>query len=433
MEAKNIPSAEPVVASETLENEEAQIALGSTRILNVPFATRKTNKPEGDIRVGRFNIHPGAKVSYKYDDNIFLEADQSFSNGTFESPTSDSIYTLSGSLGVSKELEDGDPWGFEFFYEAKDENFIKTSQEDFIHHDLDVEVTLAGKGGRTQLSLFGNYLNTVDPSSSEFASNFNPRSERTLTELGERFRWALTPRTVVSLNGKMGFERFEASTLQGEDNNEFNASSSFLWAWTSLTSFGVNLIYQNTLYTAPQSTNNDSNLYGFFAVVKFEPSALISGDLGIGYQERIISGGSSRGGFSYKANLNYDFSDRTKFTLKGERSVQDSTFAATSFHIATNISLAWEQQWPLFPKIGTRAFFGFENRDFSEAQADAINDNGTLKERSDNVTTAELDLIYNIQKWLKVELGYKRSQDSSNFDDGDYVRNSLSLSVATVF
>lgn len=412
--------------------QKIQVAQGFGGIREVPFSARR-QRPEGDIHLGRFEIHPSVGVSYKYDDNIFLEADQSFADGSFESPTSDSIYTLIGSLGVSKELKAGDSWGFDFLYEAQDENFIKTDSEDFLQHDLDVALTLAGKGGRTRITLFGNFLDTVDPPSSDFASNFNPRSQRTLTELGERFRWALTPRTLLSLDGAIGFQRFDAAALQGEDENDLNASASVLWAWTPLTSFGINLIYENTHYTAPQTTNSDSNLYGFLLIAKFEHSALVTGDMGIGYQERFVSGGSSRAGFTYKSNLKYKYSDRTQFILEGERGIQDSTFAATSVNLKTNISIAWEQQWPLFPKIGTRVFLGFENLDFDEGQADNVNGGGTIKNKSVDLTTAGFDLIYDVQKWLKAEIEFMRIENSSNFDSDDYVSNILTFSVTTVF
>ena len=109
--------AEPVLKNEELslevvENEipefpKIQVAQGFGGIREIPFSSRK-KKPEGDIRIGRFEIHPGAAITYEYDDNIFLEADQTFSNGTLQSPTSDSIYTLKGNLGIIKELQAGD-------------------------------------------------------------------------------------------------------------------------------------------------------------------------------------------------------------------------------------------------------------------------------------------------------------------------------------
>jgi hypothetical protein len=434
--------AEPVLESEDLSLEvvekeipefpKIQVAQGFGGIREVSFSSRK-KKPEGDIRIGRFEVHPGAGISYKYDDNIFLEADQTFLNGSLQSPTSDSIYTLKGNLGIIKELEAGDTWGFNMFYEARDENFIKVNAQDFLHHNLDTELILAGQGGRTQLTLFGNFLKTVDPPSTEFASNFSPRQKRTSTELGETFRWALTPRTLLGLDGKIDFQRFDASALQVGDKNDFTVSTSALWAWTTLTSFGFDLIYENTFHTAPQSVNLDSNLYGFFVVAKFEPSALISGSLGLGYQKRFISGGSNRAGLSYKMDLSYDFSDRTKFILAGERSIQDSIFAATSVHIKTGVNFAWEQQWPLFPKIGTRAFIGIKNLDFTNPQADNVNGGGAIKDRSDNISTVGLDLIYDIQKWLKAEIEYMRIENSSDFDNRDYLSNVLSFSVTTVF
>jgi hypothetical protein len=435
--------AEPVLKSEELFLEVAekeipefpkiQVAQGFGGFSEIPFSARKNKKPEGDIKLGRFEIHPGASITYKYDDNIFLNADQSFTDGSFESPTSDSVAILKGSFIASKELRLGDSWGFDMFYEAQNESFIKTTTEDFLQHDLDAELTLAGLGGRTKITLFGNFLDTVSPANSEFGSNFNPRSERTLTELGERFRWAFTPRTMLSLNAKIGFQRFKASTLQGEDRNNLNVTTSVLWAWTTLTSFGVNMLFDNTHYTAPQTFNNDSNLYGFLLVSRFEPSAFISGDVGIGYQERFVSGGSSRGGFSYKMNLKYDYSDRTKFLLTGERGIQDSTFITTNVNIKTNINIAWEQQWPLLPKFGTRVFFGRENLDYNEAMADTINGGGALRNRNDDRTTVGIDLIYNIQKWLDAEVEYKRIDNSSNFNDLNYLSNVLTLSVKTVF
>jgi len=420
--------------SEPSDTLELQFAKRESGLPEIPFAARKRKKPEGDIRIGRFEIHPGAGLAYRFNDNIFLNADQSFSNGSFESTTSDSIAILTGTLNVSKELRLGDTWGFDMTYGARNESFVKNGDQDFLQHDLDTSFSLAGQGGRTKITFFGNYLDTIDPFSSEFASNFNPRSERTLTELGERFRWAITPRTIWNLNGKISFQRFDASTLQGEDRNNINFSTSLLWSWTTLTSFGLNLFFDNTLYTAPQSLNNDSNLYGFFAIARFEPSAFISGDVGIGYQERHIAGGiESRGGFSYKMNLKYDYSDRTKFFLSGERGIQDSTFLVTNVSTRTIINLAWEQQWPLLPKLGTRVFAGYQNLDFSEGQADTINGGGVEKNRNDDLTTVGIDFIYSIQKWLDVELEYKRVENEVNFEQFNYLNNVLTLSVKTVF
>ena len=437
VQADPVPMAESLALASTEKEvsklQGIQVVARESGLPEIPFSARKNKRPEGDIKIGRFEIHPGASVAYKYDDNIFLNADQSFTDGSFESPTSDSVVILKGSFDAVKELRLGDTWGFDLFYEAQNESFIKTTTEDFLQHDLDAELSLAGQGGRTKITFFGNFLKSVSPSSSEFASNFNPRSERTLTELGERFRWAFTPRTVLNLNGKIGFQRFKDPTLQGEDRNNFNVSSSLLWAWTRLTSFGVNLFYDNTLYTAPQTFNKDSNLYGFLLVARFEPSAFISGDLGIGYQERFVSGGSSRGGFSYKMNLTYDYSDRTKFFLAGERSIQDSTFITTNVHIATNVKIAWEQQWPLLPKFGTRVFLDRQNLNYNEGQADAINGGGILKERDDDLTTVGIDLIYNIQEWLDAEVEYTRVENSSNFENLNYIKNVLTLSVTTVF
>ncbi len=436
VQADPVPTAESLALAstekESAETQEFQVAAKESGLPEIPFSARK-KRPKGDIKIGRFEIHPGASLTYKYDDNIFLEADQSFSDGSFESPTSDSVAILKGSFLANKELRLGDSWGFNMFYEAQNQSFVKTTTEDFLGHDLDTELTLAGLGGRTKVSLFGNFLKTVTPSNSEFASNFNPRSIRTLTELGERFRWELTPRTVFNLNGKIGFQRFDASSLQGEDRNNITVSTSAFWAWTKLTSFGMNLFYDNTLYTAPQTFNNDSNLYGAFFIARFQPSAFISGDLGIGYQERIVTGASTRGGFSYKMNLKYDYSDRTKFILRGERSIQDSTFLTTNLNITTNINIAWEQQWPLFPKFGTRLFFGYQNIDFNEARADTVNGGGAVKNRDDNLTSVGIDLIYNIQKWLDAEVEYNRRENSSNFGARSFLSNVLTLSVTAAF
>lgn len=420
------------IEKESPETREIQIAARESGVSKIPFSLRK-RRPEGDIRVGRFEVQPGASIAYKYDDNVFLDADRNFANNTFESPTSDSVALLKGSLLAGKELRPGDSWGFHMFYEAQNESFIKHSRLDFLQHDLDTELALAGPGGRSKLTLFGNYLKTVFPISPQFATNFNPRSARALTQLGERFQWALTSRTVLELDAKIGLQRFESSSLQQEDRNNFNVNSSLLWAWTKLTSFGMNLLFDNTHYTQPETFNNDSNLYGAFFVARFEPSAFISGDLGIGYQKRFVVGADSRGGFSYKMNLKYDYSDRTKFFLTGKRGVQDSTFRRINFNIRTSANIAWEQQWPLFPKFGSRVFFGIENLDFNQAQADTVNGGGAFKKRNDDLTTAGIDLIYNIQKWLDAEIEYKRAENSSNFASFNYLSNIITLSVTAVF
>ena len=174
VQADPVPMAESLALASTEKEvsklQGIQVVARESGLPEIPFSARKNKRPEGDIKIGRFEIHPGASVAYKYDDNIFLNADQSFTDGSFESPTSDSVVILKGSFDAVKELRLGDTWGFDLFYEAQNESFIKTTTEDFLQHDLDAELSLAGQGGRTKITFFGNFLKSVSPSSSEFVA-----------------------------------------------------------------------------------------------------------------------------------------------------------------------------------------------------------------------------------------------------------------------
>ena len=60
-----------------------------------------------DIKVGRVNICPGFGFDTRFNDNIFLEANRGFVNGSFEGNTEDVIFTNRPELTLRLPRERG--------------------------------------------------------------------------------------------------------------------------------------------------------------------------------------------------------------------------------------------------------------------------------------------------------------------------------------
>ena len=113
---------------------------------------------EGSFKLGRVEFHPAFKMDYKYDDNIFLETDSSFPDGSDdERPTEDQIFTPTASLSIEKPREKGELMGFELSYELKKEIFYSTSAEDATEHNTKGKLKFGGPGERATVNLLGNY------------------------------------------------------------------------------------------------------------------------------------------------------------------------------------------------------------------------------------------------------------------------------------
>ncbi|MFQ5674110.1 MAG: outer membrane beta-barrel protein [Nitrospinales bacterium] len=391
-----------------------------------------------NIRFGRIEIHPAIKVEGRLNDNIFLEADKKFDDGTSEGVSEDFIRDVKPSVKFQKVRRKGEFLGFDINYQLTKQTFTNLSSENKLLHDVKGSMQFAGPGDRLKLTTKGRWFDTISPASSEFGSNFNPRARRIDANIGADLDFDITARLSLNLNSNFRSNTFKEVAIKGENKQVTFVGGGVFWKVTPLTAVGVKYQFRAINYTRPGTINLDSETNSIYGVIKFAPTAFISGEIGAGFDGRNYKARTpadrvtnpDRDAARYDVNLNYHLSDRTSFVLTGNRGVKDSTFANIQAYLATSAKLLWHQKWGR--KFSSQIGGGYQNQDYSIATADSRNF-GALKKRNDDRYTAEFSLTYAIQKWLKATLQYNYKENVSNFDDRDYRNNTLGLSLNAVF
>jgi hypothetical protein len=402
---------------------------------------RNSEELDGNIRFGRFQVTPGLELKQIYDDNIFYEADKRFADGTREGKSEDLIGVISPYIKIKRKRAAGERFGLSLLYRANQEKFADLSALDNLQHDARGELDFSLRGNRIRGQLFTSFLQTQDlssfdqleavESSSVIATNFNPRTSRTDYKFGTSVDYSKSDRFLFRLVTSLRNINFEPS-LETEDREDFNTSLSTFWKWTPLTRLGIKYEYRNLHYLSNSTFNLDSNTHGASLAVEFEPTALISGTFELGYITREFIGSTAgRDSIRFLMDLEYKLTDRTRFIFGGKRSIEDSSFSTINAFVFTAVSATWNQDWT--SKISTKSTVGYQSQDYDERVADTKNSGGSLKQRSDDGFNLDLAASYQIQKTLRAELEYKFNKNDSNFNELDFEKNSVFMTLKMAF
>jgi hypothetical protein len=388
---------------------------------------------QGLTGMKRLKLHAGVEGIYTYDDNIFLGAGKTFANGTSEPRTPDSIFIISPYFDLTKNRLRGEFFGFNLNYRFKDINYSDVITENRHENDARLGLIFADKGEHLQLTLRGRYLDTVDQSTSEFFSNFGVRAKRNDLSWNGELAWAISKRLKAAATGGFRYNEYKNTGFMQETFEQVDIGGNIFYDISPLTSFGFKYNYRPIKYTAAATFNRDSHLHSISAIVRWQPSAIISGDFGVGYDNKSFEGPGlgSQDTFNYHTHLKYHLNSRTQFHFNGKRSVEESTFSVIDSYIRTFVALAWNQKWS--HKIKSSVTGQYMNRNYNTAVADVIDDGGKLKNRNDDEFSAEVRVDYQLSRWYKAGLSYVYTQNESNFNVFDYKSNVLTLSLSAGF
>ena len=384
------------------------------------------------IRYGRIEIHPVLKFGVEYNDNIFLEADKTFANNTSEGRSDDLILVTSPGILFKKRLEKGEFFGFNLGYVGTDEHFVNLGSENTFKHDLIGDVTFGGPGGRSQLILGGRFLSTKDASSSEFASNNDTRLDRNLYQANLDMEWQFSQRFLVNFHADLTRNDYKSDVFKNEDKDTWNVGAGIFRELTPLTLLGLRYNFRLMDFHEISTTNSDSHINSYFAAIKWKATALVVGEIALGYSDRNFNtlSGQDRQDFVFQVNLTYQPRQRTRISFKGFRRVDDASFVDIQTVLKHQAELKLFQD--LGKKFQTIAEIYYEKLDYETIVQDTKG-GGDLRVREDDKIHFSLALIYNIQKWLKAKAKYSHEVNSSNFDDKDYTNNIILLSLSVIY
>jgi hypothetical protein len=377
--------------------------------------------------------HAGIKETFIFDDNIFLNANKTFLNGTSESQMEDSIFVLSPYFQLTKERLRGENFGFDINYLGDHKEFSDNPGQSSFNHDADMSYFFADKNEEVIFSINGKYLDTVEPITSEFAVNLAPRARRTALTSSSDIIWNANKVTSFIAEGSFLTNRYTPMPLRVESFEQVNAGTKVLFQLTPTAAFGLNYQFNNKAYINFSSFNRDSDTHTFSLMVRLKPAAIISGDLSLGYADKKYEGSDTNdlGTFSFDGDLKFHIGNNTHLHFLGNRTIEDSTFGILDAYIRTFISLAWNQTWS--SNFTSSIKGGFINRDHDVAVADLVDGGGEIKTREDNQFMFEVKGVYSIQHWLQTGLSYEYRMNRSNFNQFDFSNSLFKFFLSTGF
>ena len=389
---------------------------------------------QGSIKMGRVEVHPGLSFGAEYDDNVFHEANKTFASGGSEGKSDDFIFITSPSIKFLLDRKPGEFFGFDLNYVGTDEHFVDLTDENTFKHDLFGFFNFGGPGGRSDLKIGGRFYDSRDPSSSEFASNNNPRAGRNLYRGYAEGKWTVSRLFYTDFHASVDRNEYDQLSLRDEDTDAWRFGASLFWQYTKLTSFGIKYDLRVTDFHEISASNFDSHDNTFLFSLAWAPKAIISGNIDVGIVDRGVQGivGQNRTEFVAQLDLLYAPTRRTSLSLTGKRSVEDSSFGTIQSTLIHRMEMIYQQH--IWKKLKGEVRFWYENVDYGISAVDTALPGGSPAHvRIDDKVFASYNLIYDIQDWLSAKFGFSYKENFSNFDAKDYINKVGSITLSAKF
>jgi hypothetical protein len=384
---------------------------------------------QGDMRLGRIQLHPGLAFESNYESNILNTADDTFANGTVEEPTDDFIFTIKPSMRVELDRAKGEIFGFYVDYLGRDENFLNEGGSlSFFNHLIQGGINLGGPGGRGDVTIGGSWNKEAGGANRDINSNIGNR-QATTTSIGfVELLYSLSKILKLQIRADVIDEKFRGVATQNSD--EYNLGGSLFWQATTPAAFGVKYNHKIRSYQIPTRSNDDSDSDQVFLAMKWTPTSLITSEIAVGFDSKrfeIFEGEDSLD-LVYQLDVTYTPVKRTRITLHAGREIPDSSFAGIQSLILSTFRLGLSQQ--LGKKFTLLVDLSLDNSDYRRSSLDSSSPGGLTKTRVDNTVYGSTALVYQIQKWLDAKARYQYEENISNFNSSDYINHTGTLEIA---
>jgi hypothetical protein len=367
-----------------------------------------------NIHIGTLEINPFAAVEQKYDDNIFLEADNQEDD--------DWITTAAAGLDLKMPIIPGreEDFIFETRYYANFIEFLDNTNQNRVDHNIVSKADFKFASGVT-LKIEDNFQKTADPPNSE------------LTDLDKRFRNNINS-VVGYMKEKLGIDfgynniRDEYNSLNDLDKYEhIFTTTGYYQIFSKASVFGEynfgEIIYDNS------STNSDSEYNQFRLGIKGEIAPKLTGLVKAGYKETNYktSGKNDFAGLTTFANVNCAFSERTKLNIFAERSSEESTYSSNSYFEYNQIGLKIDHGLLEKLFLVSSGYYQFNK------YPDETTESSATAKRNDQILDGSIGLRYEIKEWVSLGTNYEYKQRESKFDSFDYKDNKITVKVNLIF
>lgn len=373
------------------------------------------------IRTGAFLFYPRLEVQTERNSNIYATTDNEFDDTIFH---------------VRPELSVESTWSQNFL-----SAYVRGSLNRYV--DFDSENTDefgVGTTGRVDVSRqsnigFGaNYLSSFEPRTAPDA----PANAIDPTGLDTAQAYITASRSAgyVKLSGRLDWRSFDhedGRTALGtvieqdrRDREVVSASGRVDFAISPDTAFFVQATGNERSYdvaTTVAFPNRDSSGTEYLFGANFEVSALVRGEVAVGYYEQHFDESvyDDSNGYAARAQLEWFPSELTTVNAAAGRSVEDSATPGVGAFISTNLSLGLEHELLRNVILNARVSWGQDDYEGID--------------REDTRVTASLGATYLLNRNLGVNASVSTldtTSDGAN-RDSDFSVNRLAVALVTQF
>ena len=397
----------------------------------------------GNIRLGRFEVHP--EISYKgeWNDNVFWE---------HENEEDDFIHTITPGIRIETTGEPG--------------NFFSTGYtvgiaryDDFDDNDYENHQAYLSAGVKTPRGLYltaeDRYQNTEDPYGSESEFGLGRQTERwnNRAEIVAGYEFAET----YGIEGtyRNFVERYDLKADEFQDQTHHIYGVAFLYRVTGKTSLFGQFLRKDVEYDSQNDgidENNDgfdewnssnSQDYGsnaFFIGARFDPQGKLSGEVKLGFATIDFDNDADLNGNQYNdddffaaaVDMDYQVREKTGLSLTIDVAKQPSTTADR----AADVSATFEQA-----RVRLELMQNFTERfsmDFGLGwrYRDYLDEAPGVPSKYFNLYEIKAGAGYLIRDWIKVGLEYKYEDNqagNSRYEGDEYTVNMVALEVKATF
>lgn len=334
-------------------------------------------------------ITPLISTGYKYDNNIFSESSNTKSSG---------IFTVVPSVNLL--LEDGVN-NYNIDLAINSGTYLSSSDDNYLNTNLGFGVHLEPSSqSRFDITGEANWLS--EERGTGLTEGLGDIVDEPLTYSEQKFGAAYEygalsapARVEVSVDYyNKGYTNFTDIT-ELRDYDSMKLASTFYYGTGASTDILFEISRDAIDYSKSDTSesNRDSNDYRALAGVKWEATALTSGEVKIGYQEKDFSSANRENfsGLSWDASVTWQPLTYSTIDFVTSRAARDPNvigdYIDESFYSAT-----WGHDWN--SKLSTQLFVSYMNEDYS----------GGSTTRSDDTTILSMSVNYNFLRWLDVSL-----------------------------
>ncbi len=392
-------------------HEKARIVAG---VISIFLAAYTSVYAVTNIHIGALEINPFATVEQKYDDNIFLEADNQEDD--------DWITTAAAGLDLKMPIIPGREEDFTFGarYCANFIEFWDNTNQNRIDHNISSKADFKFASDVT-LKIEDNFQKTADPPNSE------------LTGLEKRFRNNINS-VVGYMKEKLGIDfgynniRDDYNSLNDLDKYEHIFTTTGYYQLFSKASVFGEYNFGKIIYD-DSSTNSDSEYNQFRLGIKGEIASKLTGLVKAGYKKTNYktSGKNDFEGLTTFANVNYAFSERTKLNIFADRASEESTYSSNSYFEYNQIGLKIDHGLLEKLFLVSSGYYQFNK------YPDETTESSTIAKRKDQISDGSIGLRYEMKEWVSLGTNYEYKQRESKFDTFDYKDNKVTVNANFVF